>query len=207
MKENVAILTGKYIGEIKYGGEIGYKSRHRYQWTACSDCGKVRWVVFVKGKPQLFRCLSCSHKGLYPSKETRLKMSSHTGTNSPNWKGGRNKDCEGYILVKITLDDFFFPMADNHRYVREHRLVMAKHLGRNLPQWEIVHHKNGIKDDNRLENLGLTTRGSHSTEHNQGYRDGYRQGYQDAQNTKIKELLEHIKLLQWQLNEREYANK
>ena len=61
-----------------------------------------------------------------------------------------------YVLVRLSMEDSFFSsMAQKNHFVLEHRLVMAKHLKRCLQPWEVVHHKNGAKKDNRLENLML----------------------------------------------------
>jgi len=75
----------------------------------------------------------------------------------PNWSGGRMIDPDGYVLIYCPDH----PMA-RHRglglrpqYVPEHRLVMSDVLGRSLLEREVVHHKNGKKDDNRPENLEL----------------------------------------------------
>ena len=65
----------------------------------------------------------------------KFKRNSH-------WKGDRFINNRGYVFVWV-----------GDRKIFEHRFVMEKHLGRKLKKIEIVHHKNEIKTDNRIENL------------------------------------------------------
>jgi nitrogen regulatory protein PII len=84
----------------------------------------------------------------------RLKKygSPHTTVHAVPGTGHTNK--VGYRIVR-----------HNGRSCLEHRVVMERHLGRKLLKEENVHHINGVKDDNRLENLTLLSRSDHAKHH------------------------------------------
>lgn len=70
--------------------------------------------------------------------------------------GEGNIDAQGYKT--ITRRGHPNQMDEKGR-IREHILVMSEFLGRPLRKGESVHHKNGIRDDNRIENLELWVKG------------------------------------------------
>lgn len=73
------------------------------------------------------------------------------GGHSPNWKGGRWTINTGYVKIFVPGHH----RADKRGYVLEHIVVMERKLGRLLVAGERIHHKNGIRDDNRRSNLEL----------------------------------------------------
>lgn len=78
------------------------------------------------------------------------------------WRGGFRINSRGYWIRHMPNH----PNANCQGYVHEHRLVMEKHLGRLLLPTEVVHHKNEIRTDNKLENLELfATKGAHQQYH------------------------------------------
>jgi hypothetical protein len=142
----------KRIGEAQKGKVISWETRRK---TSKSEKGK-------KISQETRRRLSVAHKGL------------SAGSKHPNWKGGKYKECNGYVQIWMPSH----PHADKRGYIREHRLVMEKVLGRYLESREIVHHKNGLKGDNRPENLRLTNNSDHIKERlEKAFADGFATAY------------------------------
>lgn len=96
----------------------------------------------------------------YPSDNCKRAVSQakkgKTGILSPVWKGGRYIDKNGYAFVWNT---------EKQKYEREHRKIMMEYLGRPLYAYEDIHHVNGCKHDNRIENLILMSKSGHTRLH------------------------------------------
>ena len=122
----------------------------------CVQCSRH----FVPSSGHL-RCPSCRLKGVCAcGGPKRVKSAvcrrcrSVAGDCNGNWKGGRTYHERGYTMLRIPVH----PRAGRGMYVFEHILVMEAVLGRYILPDETVHHLNGVRDDNRPENLELWTR-------------------------------------------------
>lgn len=122
---------------------------HERLWRCRCECGEERSLRT--------NTLTCGHSSSCGCLRVEVGKN-RVGKDRWNWKGGRTKDTMGYILSNARNH----PRArGNKGYVLEHILIMEKHLGRPLRKEETIHHKNGIRDDNRIENLELWS-GRHS---------------------------------------------
>lgn len=85
-----------------------------------------------------------------------ISRASVLGSRHHAWKGGKAGTEDGYVLVHMPADHpFAETMRRSNGYCLEHRLVMAEHLGRALKRHETVHHIDGDKANNEIENLQL----------------------------------------------------
>lgn len=146
----------------KWSNEDVEYLREHYPFERAEDVGKVL------GRSTTAVMYKAHENGIYkdPQALSRIRSISNSGANSGNYNGYRAKS-EGYILRYVPEH----PHANSRGYVQEHRLVVEEHLGTILPREFVVHHINGVRDDNRIENLAIMTVGAHSAFHGRAGRN------------------------------------
>lgn len=187
---SMSFLEEKYPTQyknLKEAGAIQIKARGLNRLGAmvlegkfeCAECKSPRWVSGRSGaialmlsgsSARLGSACGCGGKKGMRRLEAGGWLNRGAGPENKNWKGGRSKRADGYVLVQLPPAHPFASMGRNksktpqgYRQVFEHRLVMAKHLGRPLLSREQVHHIDGNPSNNCLDNLKLcATRAEHS---------------------------------------------
>lgn len=136
----------------------------------CATCETEVTRKYRSGAKHKYCSTSCWARS-DECKALSLTADRPTGAEHHNWKGGRWVRPDGYVMV-LTVGHPH-PNHPSGRYVFEHHLVAEKMIGRFLQPQEVVHHVNGIKHDNREDNLIVcSTQAEHMLYHtSKGYKD------------------------------------
>lgn len=141
-----------------------------YRMKECKECGKTKYFHEFNTHKRTRdgregKCIECRRLQRTETKGQELGSNYGLRDRHPNWAGGVSKRSDGYIAIVIEEDHPFFDEMSRKKsssrgtnqaaYVLEHRLVMAEDIRRPLKKFEYVHHINGVRDDNRIENLEL----------------------------------------------------
>lgn len=136
-------IIDKKFGRLTVLAELLERQNGSIVYRCLCICGKksnIQGRHLKSGHTKSCGCLSVE--------KTKARNAIRIRKYNWNWKGGKAKHCKGYILLYAPEH----PYSVNG-YIFEHRLVMEDILGRYLMPSEVVHHGNGIKDDNSPKNL------------------------------------------------------
>jgi len=132
-------ITGNKYGRLTVLARAPNKYKRRTSWFCKCDCGTEGIFPGQSMKAGLIKSCGCIVD----------ELRKRTGENSPNYKKGYYINGDGYVLIRNES------LGRKSKSRAQHIVIMEKFLKRMLRPKETVHHKNGIKADNRLDNLEL----------------------------------------------------
>ena len=127
--------------------KVDIKSWEKRKW-----CRRNCFIEYIKNNPSPL--IGFKHSEKFRKDCSRRMKGRYLGENHPNWKGGRHITRKGYVSIYNKCKRIF-----------EHRLVMQTYLKRKLKPSELVHHKDGNKSNNLLNNLIIMSRSDHIKHH------------------------------------------
>jgi len=122
--------------------------------------------------------------------EVRKGVPGPRGPKAFGWKGGRRDKGDGYVHIYAPS----YHRHDSQGYVPEHIMVWEKVHQKRLPEGYVIHHLNGIRDDNRPENLVALPKSGHTRrEMAEVYKKRIRQ--LEVENRQLKRALEDAQMI------------
>jgi hypothetical protein len=127
----------------------------------CPECKKDFYLSFNQKRTHHI------YKKHFCSKECLKK--SMLGKNNPFYGKKHTEEIKKFLHEKRFKTGFSYStgyLRSGKTRILQHRYLMEKHLGYKLPEGKVVHHINGIRNDNRIENLMVMSKGEHQSLHN-----------------------------------------
>ena len=154
-------MTGKRVGKWLVLSRQGNNTvgNSAAMWLCRCDCGNESVQAGINLRQGKTKSCGCSLKGRQLNRLGRYSKEAHHA-----WKGGRSPDKKGYIKLSTSMVRELYPDAvmpyiiqkrSRQKPMYEHRAAMSHYLKRALHEDETIHHKNGDRSDNRIENLEL----------------------------------------------------
>ena len=152
--ENKTIKEVSQIMNIAVGTVYNYLNKYEIKTRKRSD---YPYSMSLEHKEKLRKI----NKGKIVSEETRKKISKSKTFRGKGKIGHKKQRKDGYIYIYYPD----YPSSTKDGFVMEHVYIVEQYIGRRLKKDEVVHHKNHIRNDNRIENLQLMTFKQHASLH------------------------------------------
>jgi hypothetical protein len=125
-------------GAIK-GHKVSQQTREKIR---LSHLGKSNGPMSKIVKSKISRANRGKKRTIQFKKKMSLLAKKKYGPGNPHWKGGKFTRRDGYVCLRI-----------EGKYYLEHRIIWENHFNKSLPPGWVIHHLNGIRNDNRINNL------------------------------------------------------